>query len=1052
MRAAIAAFLILAVLPGPSRADDSGAAADAGRAAALDAEAERLAEEGRPRDALPLAREALAIRERVLPAEDARLAESHGNVGLILHRLGDHDGARPHLERALAIREKALGRDHIDTAKSCNNLALLLVATGDYGAALPLYERTLAICEKTLGPEHPHTLLTVSNLASLFQARGDLAAAGPLFKRALAASEKVNGRESPETARCLDHLGQYLQAAGDARAARAPLLRALAIREKTLGPDHPLTATSANNLATYLHGEGELAAARDLYERTLAVYERALGAGHPYTATVLNNLGHLLMAMGDLERARPLFERALAAIEAGLGKDHVQVARQLDSLALLRWTMADFDGAQPLYERALAICERTLGPDHAETGDAADHLALLLVARGRDEEARPLAERALRVREKALGPDHPHAAKSLGTVAWLRRAAGDPDGARPLLARQLAVLERAFGPDHPVTAGALADVADLLSAEGRLAAARPLVERALRIRERVVRDAFAAASERQRLALVHKNRVELERYLYVFAGDEERRLAAVLRWKGAVGRALAAERALLRLGADEEMAATLERLRAVQTKLARSWLPPVAGAPQALVPGAPRPAPEARAAAGRDEVARLAAEKEALEVAIARESADFREARALSAADLRDVRAALPPGAALVEVFVFGGRYGAWVVRDGARAPAFVDLGTVADVDAAVDGFRRALAAREPEARIRAAGEPGRERVWKPIRAALGEARTVLMAPDGALGALPLAALPGDEPGAYLVESYTFGYLVTGLDLVRALREPPAGPPARGALVVGGVDFEAGAAAAGEEGEAGGGAGRRFSFPPLPGAAGEAKAVAERFRARFKGEPAVLLGGAEATEAALKQRAPGRRWLHLATHGFVARVPGAIPAPAAGARGSPAIVLGTAGAGASRVPDDAPVVGLDPMALAGVVLAGANRGRSGAGEDGVLTAAEASGLALDGTELVVLSACESGLGAVARGEGVLGLARGFSIAGARALVLAVLEVPDEATRELMGGFYAELWDERRPPAAFEALRRAQLAALAGRRAAGDAAPWAWGGFVVVGAP
>ncbi len=338
--------------------------------------------------------------------------------------------------------------------------------------------------------------------------------------------------------------------------------------------------------------------------------------------------------------------------------------------------------------------------------------------------------------------------------------------------------------------------------------------------------------------------------------------------------------------------------------------------------------------------------------------------------------------------------------------------------------------------------------IW-PSRAA---PRTVLLAPDGALAGLPLAVLPGEAEGSFLVERYTFGYPTSGIDLVRAARSPR--PSGRGLLVDGRDDYDSAAAegapaakdapgakdapAAGPEGPAreapsGGtlvvsrtaprpGAGGRLAVPAHAATGGEAKAVLERFRARFPDEPTVALEGGGATEAAWKRAAPGRRYLHLATHGFFAT--GEVRSALEGGRGSARIVVGALGGGApAGRPDGAPVVGWNPMLLSGVILAGANAGRSGEGEDGILTAEEVSGLPLDGVDLAVLSACETGLGEVRRGEGVMGLARGFALAGARTLVLSLWKVPDRETQELMARFYGELWVER-PPSRIEALRRA----------------------------
>jgi CHAT domain-containing protein len=116
------------------------------------------------------------------------------------------------------------------------------------------------------------------------------------------------------------------------------------------------------------------------------------------------------------------------------------------------------------------------------------------------------------------------------------------------------------------------------------------------------------------------------------------------------------------------------------------------------------------------------------------------------------------------------------------------------------------------------------------------------------------------------------------------------------------------------------------------------------------------------------------------------------------------------------------VIGLHPGLLSGLVLAGANRDAAG-----ILTALEVAELDLRGVDLAVLSACETGLGAVAGGEGVLGLQRAFQVAGARTVVASLWAVDDQWTRELMEQFYDNLWRAKLPR--LEALRQAQLAVL-----------------------
>jgi CHAT domain-containing protein len=122
--------------------------------------------------------------------------------------------------------------------------------------------------------------------------------------------------------------------------------------------------------------------------------------------------------------------------------------------------------------------------------------------------------------------------------------------------------------------------------------------------------------------------------------------------------------------------------------------------------------------------------------------------------------------------------------------------------------------------------------------------------------------------------------------------------------------------------------------------------------------------------------------------------------------------------------------------LSGLVLAGANRPEAG-GDRGILTAEGIVGLNLEGLQLAVLSACESGLGEVAGGEGVLGLVRAFHVAGARDVVASLWRVDDRATAALMGRFYHQLWAQKQPP--LEALRQAQLEVY---RNPGRIAEWA----------
>ncbi|MBI4602435.1 MAG: CHAT domain-containing protein, partial [Planctomycetes bacterium] len=350
--------------------------------------------------------------------------------------------------------------------------------------------------------------------------------------------------------------------------------------------------------------------------------------------------------------------------------------------------------------------------------------------------------------------------------------------------------------------------------------------------------------------------------------------------------------------------------------------------------------------------------------------------------------------------------------------------------------------------------------VWDPVAARLGGAARVFVVPDGALHLVSFAALPAGA-GEHLVER---GPLLHGLSAERDLAGLPEGS-GRGAagtgggggtglLVLGAPDFERDLQAPGGPEVAlrgvpeGPGGFRSHRFGQLPQAAEEARAIARLWTSSRGPDagPVALLLGPEATEEAFKVGAPGRRWLHLATHGFFLGEGGSLEAGAAGSRGIGRIV-------AARRPGPQPARSEPESALglSGLALAGANR-RAGAEDgrgDGVLTAEEIGALDLSGVEGAVLSACDTGAGEILAGEGVLGLRRAFQLAGVSSLVLSLWAVEDRSAREWMEAFYRSLLE--RGLGAAGAAREASLAVLRSRRARGlSAHPFYWAGFVAAG--
>ncbi|MCA1563653.1 MAG: CHAT domain-containing protein [Acidobacteria bacterium] len=416
----------------------------------------------------------------------------------------------------------------------------------------------------------------------------------------------------------------------------------------------------------------------------------------------------------------------------------------------------------------------------------------------------------------------------------------------------------------------------------------------------------------------------------------------------------------------------------------------------------------------------------------------------------RDVQQRLSPGDAAVEFarfrlhdgikFTGDTRYVALVVTPGHARPQLVELGSAKVVKEALEDLRSLTGARHAQY---ASGDVGRiaaATLWKPLVGALRGARRVFLSPDGELHKVSWGMLRvlDDEP---LIVTHDIRVVSSTKDLLRTPR--PTG--SRSAVLVGNPTFtlpqsstsseaaaarEVPAAPAAQIVEKRRSATACADWGPLVNTEAEIRDIAATLHAR--GWKTDVRLGVTATEEAVKAvSAP--RVLHLATHGCFKPDPPRADAPRA------------------RPPRQ-----LDAMLRSFLAFAGANRsaaaiGDNDAADDGELTAYEASALNLQGTELVVMSACETGLGEITNGEGVLGLRRAFQIAGAEAVLMSLWNVPDEETTELMKRFYNH-WIGGMDKHA--ALRRAQLEVrelvrMNPKYGKSDL-PFYWGAFVLVG--
>ena len=936
-------------------------------------------------------------------------------------KAGDPE-ARGFAERSLRIREMALGHNDPAYAASLESLALLDYYNQNYAAALPPLERSLKIQETASGPNDLAVATTLLYLGAVRSDMGEFSVAKPLIERALT------------------------------------------VREAALGPDHEDVAACLNALAVLLYLTGDYTEALPIYERVLRIWRSALGPDNPKVATCLHNLGALELEMADFDSAQRHLEEALRIREKSLGPRHELVANTLTALASTWRAEGDLDRSRSLYERALKIQRERYGANHQEVGWILARLGFLSIERKDFQEAKSQLAKAVADLEGGLGPDHLDVAFALAGLATATAALGDSATANPLYQRALGIQERVIGPTHPEVAVTLDEFARSLARFDDFDRSLECALRSEKIMREQLRTAARSLSEEQALGLAglrlpaygSPHPPPLRFAIAVLARDTERTPEDVARvWDAAIrSRTLVLDEVATRNRTVGEVSRYARAFEAARQRLSNL-----------LVRG---PSGE-DAETYRALVSRARAESDEAEHALADRSASFRLGQARSQIGWPQVESSLPSGSALVAFSVGGDPsdeiYVAFVARAGERAVSVVLLGRSKEIDALVSKWDReaghgALSgrdSRQAEQAYREAGTALRRRVWDPLASRLEGSSRVFIVPDGSLNLVSFAAFPVERV-EYLVERPPLiHYLSAERDLVPT---PLPEKKGIGLLAIGGPSFDASPGLADGNGAASGGARVRGVNAEGDGADRGSWPDCEEFRSvRFEPLPqsvrevedidslwsgsgdAILLTGPFATEAAVRQQSPGRWIVHIATHGFF--LAGRCVSPRSGERG----IGGLEAEGERRPPRTVE----SPLRLSGLALAGANRRNvvSLDEQDGILTAEEISSLDLSGVDWVVLSGCETGLGEVRVGEGVLGLRRAFQVAGAGTVIMSLWPVDDAAARRWMQGLYGGRLKQRLGTA--EAVRTASLDVLQERRAqALSTHPFYWAAFVATG--
>lgn len=974
--------------------------------------------------------EARGAAERALEMQIEALGADHPGAHRALLRAalaqawqGDIVGSLPRLERAcplqavdLARLTRAQARCGIHRLEPMLWAGQLREATALAKAIVPLADAQLTVAEQVLARLLGAEALRLSS--RLAEATGLAEQAQEMAERELPAGHRLQ-------ARALGTVALAYMTGGRPGATEAAE-RAVTSHRSIFGDAHVRTGVALGTLGLSYLEAGRLAEALLPAERGFAVVADAVGAEHFITLRSMMGLANAYLLLGREPEALDMYVKAEAGFRRLFGEGHNGRLIALRNIGVAQRRLELPEQALNTDLELLAAARAAYGTRHESTLAALRSLGTDYFELGRLDEALTVNEESLVLHESVYGPQHQHTLHQRSHHARILRGMKRYDESIAEGERVLADVERYLGGTHHDALGVMGMLADSYEFSGRVAEARALNEEYVRRFEPLLAATSFSAEWRQAYfaSVINVYRNLTRYYLIEGRADDAFRISELTKARTLL------EALSLKRAEDSGVLPSGEIGVVSEIEAAVAQLDLRIGAAKAMEE-------RLRLEGERNEAAqRLAAERERLRLTYPR-YAQLTEVRPTASADAPKL---VDTHTALISYALADRRLAAFVItRDGITAH---DLGNLEALAGVVEAYRHMI---DPQPGIRVwrlgadyiaasvapagagagavsleeVGERLARQLYAPLAARLKGKRHWLISPDGPLATLPFEALPLEGRPAIERRSIAYVQSVSVLALMRE-RPPRKGRASDGLqlFAMGAPAYRAPAApatagrravpvAAIDAAFRRGGVQRAYEvigqqWQPLPGTALEVKSIAALF-GRMK---TTALLGTEASESNLKERDRAGemaryRYLHFAAHGYLS----------------------------TEVP-----------ALSALVLSQVG---NPPGVDGYLTAAEWPLYRLD-SDLIVLSACQTGLGKQVSGQGVMGLPYALFVAGNRQTLLTLWPVADDSAARFMTRFYARLRAGLRPRDALAAVKRETVL---DRR---HSAPLHWAGFVLYG--
>lgn len=990
---------------------------------------------GRFKEAESLLLESIEVVSLTLGKEDSLYALATNNLGVFYCNQAKYDKSLPLLEESMKIRKQVLGEDHQDYASSVNNLASVYELKGDFVRAEKMYQEALELTRKAVGEHHPDFARSCNNLGVLYDRIGRYLKAEPLYLKSREINEKLFTRTHMNYVISNDNLGLLYDDMGLYEKAKRIFLESRNIIIDIKGNRNEDYALNCNNLAIVYYHLGKFNLVEALYKESKKVTIELLGAEHPRYAISCNNLAFFYKEMGRYSEAEPLYKEALAITAKVYGKNHPQYALYLNNIAQLSRYKGDTTQVFQMLAEARDIRKNHFGRTSTEYAESINNLAHHYIDREDYETAKNLLNESKDIYQKIFNQEHPLYSIALKNLGYVYQLSGAYPEAERYFLESIERRNKVLGENHPDYITSCWDLASLYLLQGKLDKAEPLFLKYLHYQIGEVKTLLPSLSESQRKDYITSHSKAMNRFNEFVSAYYKLKpqigfklLDSQIYLKGLIFQSSQKVRKQILSDSDDKLREKYDIWKAKRSAFTRAI----------------QLTEKERESKGLD-IQKMQSEINDLESYLSQASKAFAESAASGKDSWKNLKGKMKGQEALVEIIRIpfadhSVKYMALILRsDTQEYPEIVVLENGKDLEKKyLTYYQNAISAKLID-------KYSYQNYWAAIQAALGGVKKIYFSPDGVFNQINIQTLFNPNNEHYLFEDLKVQRIGSPRDLMAQDKGKDDGlkfPSQTEIHLFGFPDYEAFPNKAQASSEIGvvytrevpsipidsslRMLGRDGKLSSLPGTKEEIENIA-RLVKKVGLKPVVFMNR-EASEENIKLL-DNPKVLHLATHGFFLE-----DLPDENRFESGFLAMGKQ------------KFLKNPLLRSGLLLAGAEKslkGEKNAREDGILTAEEALNLNLENTELVVLSACETGLGEIKNNEGVYGLQRAFQQAGAKTVLMSLWNVSDKATQEMMTAFYEYLLLKKLSKAA--AFRKAQE-----RIKKKYPHPYYWGAFVLIG--